>query len=100
MLDLARARVGGGINIKPEEGDPGALITPVVREHQAAAPERHSSLFDPFKNGQHRVGRSDGLGLGLSIVQQIVTAQAGRIDVHSEGNRRTVFRVQLPHEPA
>jgi signal transduction histidine kinase len=166
MLDLARARVGGGINIKPEEGDLGALITPVVREHQAAspgrqidmvrsgalrgpwdaeriaqvasnlvgnaikhgdpngpvvvqldgthpdavffsvmndgviAPERQSSLFDPFKNGQHRVGRNEGLGLGLYIVQQIVTAHAGRIDVRSDENRRTVFRVQLPRKPA
>jgi signal transduction histidine kinase len=63
------------------------------------APERQSSLFDPFKNGQHRVGRNEGLGLGLFIVQQIVTAHAGRIEVHSEENRRTVFRVHLPRKP-
>ncbi|HEV2703453.1 MAG TPA: hybrid sensor histidine kinase/response regulator [Steroidobacteraceae bacterium] len=162
MLDLARARVGGGIVIKREDGDLGALITPVVREHQAAspgrqieiadsgglqgqwdaeriaqvasnlvgnaiqhgepegavevrldgsqpdavvlsvvndgtiAPERQSGLFDPFKNGHHRVGRSEGLGLGLYIVQQIVTAHAGRIEVRTERDRRTVFRVHLP----
>ncbi len=41
MLDLARARVGNGIAIKREEGDLGALIGPVVREHQAASPGRH-----------------------------------------------------------
>jgi two-component system sensor histidine kinase/response regulator len=165
MLDLARARVGGGIVIKREEGDLGALITPVVREHQTAspgrqieiarsgalkgqwdaeriaqvasnlvgnaikhgaplgsvevyldgshpdavvfsvvndgtiAPERQPSLFNPFKNGQHRVGRNEGLGLGLYIVQQIVTAHAGRIEVHTEEDRRTVFRVHLPRRP-
>jgi signal transduction histidine kinase len=165
MLDLARARVGGGIVIKREPGDLGGLITPVVREHQAASPgrqidvmrsgtlkgqwdaeriaqvasnlvgnaikhgdpkgpvvvhldgtkpdgvifsvvndgvippERQSGLFDPFKNGQHRVGRNEGLGLGLFIVQQIVTAHAGLIDVHCEGGRRTVFRVHLPRNP-
>jgi two-component system, sensor histidine kinase and response regulator len=161
MLDLARARVGGGISVKRGAGDLGALIGPVVREHQAAAPdrdirflcngplnghwdaermaqvasnlignaikhgdpggpvlvkldgrhsdavvfsvtndglippERHAGLFDPFKDGRQRVGRSEGLGLGLYIVQQIVTAHAGSIDVLSEG-RRTVFRVHLP----
>jgi two-component system, sensor histidine kinase and response regulator len=162
MLDLARARIGGGIAIKREEGDLDALIVPVVGEHQAASPgrqievacrgvlrgqwdaeriaqvasnlignaikhgepagpvlvdldgtdrdgvaltvtndgvipsERHAGLFDPFKDGQQRVGRNEGLGLGLYIVQQIVTAHAGRIEVRSEELRRTVFRVWLP----
>ncbi len=162
MLDLARARLGGGIAIKREEGDLDTLLTPVVREHQTSAPdrriefvstgalrgqwdaeriaqvasnlignaikhgdadgsimvqldgmrsetiifsvandgvipaERHPGLFDPFKDGQHRVGRNEGLGLGLYIVQQIVTAHGGSIEVRSEDDRRTVFRVHLP----
>ncbi|HEX3836449.1 MAG TPA: hybrid sensor histidine kinase/response regulator [Steroidobacteraceae bacterium] len=58
--------------------------------------ERHAGLFDPFKDGQQRVGRSEGLGLGLYIVQQIVIAHAGSIEVRTEDARRTVFRVQLP----
>jgi two-component system sensor histidine kinase/response regulator len=166
MLDLARARIGGGIAIKREEGDFGLLIGPVVREHQAASPDRHieiinrgalggqwdseriaqvasnlignaikhgdphgpvvvhldgtqrdsvvfsvvndgviplerqARLFDPFKDGHQRVGRNEGLGLGLYIVQQIVTAHGGGIEVHTEEGRRTVFRVCLPRKPA
>jgi two-component system, sensor histidine kinase and response regulator len=162
MLDLARVRVGNGIAIKREEGDLGALIGPVVREHQATAPsrhievvskgvlkgqwdseriaqvvsnlignaikhgdpagpvvvyldgtasdtvsfrvsndgvipmQRHAGLFDPFKDGQQRVGRSEGLGLGLYIVQQLVSAHAGSIEVRTEEERRTVFQVLLP----
>ena len=38
MLDLARARLAGGIPIKREQVDLGALIERVVQEHQAAAP--------------------------------------------------------------
>jgi two-component system, sensor histidine kinase and response regulator len=61
--------------------------------------ERHAGLFDPFKDGQQRVGWFEGLGLGLYIVQQIVTAHSGSIGVRSDENRRTTFRVQLPREP-
>jgi two-component system, sensor histidine kinase and response regulator len=164
MLDLARARVGGGIAVKLQPGEFDALIAPVVREHRAASPERnievirhgvlsgqwdadriaqvasnlignaikhgdrdspvkvrldgthrdriifsvendgiipeerHAGLFDPFKDGHQRAGRSEGLGLGLYIVQQIVTAHAGTIDVRSEQDQRTVFKVELPRQ--
>jgi len=40
MLDLARARLGGGILIKREPADLKVLVERVVREHQAAAPSR------------------------------------------------------------
>jgi signal transduction histidine kinase len=40
MLDLARARLAGGIIVKREPGDLKALIEPVIAEHRAAAPER------------------------------------------------------------
>jgi signal transduction histidine kinase len=40
MLDLARARLGGGIIVKRERVDFKALVERVLREHQAAAPER------------------------------------------------------------
>ena len=40
MLDLARARLGGGIPVKCEPADFKVLVERVLREHQAAAPER------------------------------------------------------------
>ena len=40
MLDLARARLGGGIPVKCEPADFKALVERVLREHQAAAPDR------------------------------------------------------------
>jgi two-component system sensor histidine kinase/response regulator len=40
MLDLARARLAGGIVIKREPADMKMLVERVVREHQAAAPGR------------------------------------------------------------
>jgi two-component system, sensor histidine kinase and response regulator len=40
MLDLARARLAGGIIVKREASDFRALVERVVREHQTAAPAR------------------------------------------------------------
>ena len=40
MLDLARARLAGGIVVKREPADLRVLVERVVREHQAAAPGR------------------------------------------------------------
>jgi signal transduction histidine kinase len=40
MLDLSRARLGGGLPVQPEALDLGALARRVVREHQIAHPGR------------------------------------------------------------
>jgi two-component system sensor histidine kinase/response regulator len=40
VLDLARARLGGGIIVKREAADFRTLVERALREHQAAAPER------------------------------------------------------------
>src|ERR1700761_582102 len=40
MLDLARARLAGGIVVRREPGDIKALVERVVREYQAASPAR------------------------------------------------------------
>ena len=56
-------------------------------------------LFDPFRGGQRHLGRSEGLGLGLYIVQQIVLAHGGHVDVKTDA-QRTTFIVQIPRRPA
>jgi PAS domain S-box-containing protein len=63
-------------------------------------------LFEPFRRGAASRGR--GLGLGLYIVKQIVTAHGGDIDVHSTAENGTTFAVRVPrwmavahnHQPA
>ena len=56
-----------------------------------------SSLFEPFRRGSARASSTEGLGLGLFIVQQIVQAHGGEITARSEGDV-TTFRVVLPRK--
>ena len=162
MLDMARARLAGGIPLKREPADLGALVHRVVSEVHAAYPERKieieqtgtlsgnwdgerlaqvasnllgnalqhgdasgvvrftvdgtrpdavminvensgtippdllPQLFDPFRGARRQTGRTEGLGLGLYIVQQIVLAHGGSVDVQSGNDNHTAFVVRIP----
>ena len=162
MLDMARARLAGGIPLQREPADLGALVDRVVSEIQAAYPGRKievaqagdlggnwdgerlaqvasnllgnalqhgdasgavrvtvdgtrsdavlikvensgtippdllPQLFDPFRGARRQTGRTEGLGLGLYIVQQIVRAHGGSVDVQSGNDNRTAFVVRIP----
>ncbi|AKZ62577.1 chemotaxis protein CheY [Herbaspirillum hiltneri N3] len=165
MLDLARARLAGGIPLTRQPVSLDEVMQRVVQEHQAAFPEsrielqidgnpaghwdpdrlsqvaanllgnaiRHGKpgetvlvlldgnapeqatfsvvnagsiapevlpgIFDPFRSGAPYNGHNEGLGLGLYIVQQIVHAHQGEIDVQSGSGDKTVFTVTIPRQP-
>jgi len=60
-------------------------------------PEDIPHLFEQFYRGKH-VGSSaiPGAGLGLTIVREIVDQLRGQIEVSSEPNIGSLFRVRLP----
>jgi OmpR-family two-component system manganese-sensing sensor histidine kinase len=51
---------------------------------------------DPSRAGGEPAAGQRGAGLGLAIVQEIVQAHGGRIDIHSEVGRGTTFVIHLP----
>lgn len=53
-------------------------------------------LFEPFRRGDDPGGQRRGLGLGLYIVREIVTAHGGDVDVQSTVENGTCFTVRLP----
>lgn len=60
-------------------------------------PEDRPHIFQRFYRGsQHRQGGIPGTGLGLAIVKEIVDIHRGHIEVESEVNRGTVFRLYFP----
>jgi two-component system phosphate regulon sensor histidine kinase PhoR len=54
-------------------------------------------IFDKFYRVKHPKTRQvSGTGLGLSIVKRIVDAHHGTIDVESEPDKGTTFRILFP----
>ena len=82
------------LNVRGESSD----VVLEVHNHGTPIPEsERADLFVPMKkvkrNGQRQA--SEHLGLGLYIVDRIVAAHKGRIDVQSN-DEGTVFTVRLP----
>ena len=60
-------------------------------------PDVMARIFEKFYRApMARRIDAQGLGLGLSLVQQMVAAHGGRIEVESEPNQGSTFRVHLP----
>ncbi len=71
-------------------------VTLSVHNAGAIRPDVLPVLFDPFRSGRAGGSRRDGLGLGLFIVNQIVEAHGGQIEVLSTESDGTTFVVRLP----
>jgi signal transduction histidine kinase len=162
MLDLARARLAGGIPVDRKTIDLAAVIDKTIDQYRSAAPAREIDVrrdgslngewdadrieqmvanlvdnalqhgdaarpvtcvldgstqsevvlsisnggvippellphvFDPFRSRNAYRSRSEGLGLGLYIAEQIVRAHGGAIEVESGPDDMTTFRIALP----
>ena len=71
------------------------VMTSVRDDGTGIAPDALPHIFERFYRGQ--VSRSGaGAGLGLSIANELVTAQGGSITVDSEVGHGSVFTVTLP----
>ncbi len=90
---LQAMRSGGILRIRTEADDAHVIISFVDSGH-GIAPEQIGQLFEPYFTT-----KQDGTGLGLMIVQRIVREHGGTIEVESDRDRGTTFRIKLPiHE--
>jgi PAS domain S-box-containing protein len=79
------------------DGD-GEVCLAVENRGKPIPPALLPVLFEPFRRGSNGgdASHARGLGLGLYIAKQIVTAHGGEIDVSSTAEDGTRFAVRLP----
>jgi len=84
---------GGTLTLQTGEGSEGVWVS--VADTGGGIPEDQlNRIFEPFYTTKKK-----GSGLGLMLVQRIVRAHGGRIDLQSQVGRGTTFRIWLPlHE--
>jgi signal transduction histidine kinase len=83
--------VGGDDWVRLEVHNAGNPIDPELLPH----------VFEPLRQARRTggIGGVAGVGLGLYIVDHIVRAHGGKIQVQSTESEGTTFTVHLPREP-
>jgi len=87
---------GGEVEIQIREQDDCVLLT--VSDHGIGIdPQIRPRIFDRFfhleKHGDELYG---GLGIGLSITRQVIQQHKGSLEVESEPNRGSTFKISIP----
>jgi len=85
---------GGAITVDADRVDDRARVT-VTDSGPGIDPEVLPHIFERFRQGKE--GRAEGgLGLGLAIVEHLVTLHGGAVRVVSAAGRGTTFVIELP----
>jgi PAS domain S-box-containing protein len=85
------ASEGGELSVNSEQWAVDSVQIEVSDTGTGIPPENMDKIFEPLFTTRAR-----GIGLGLAICKKLVEANSGRIEVESEVNEGTKFRVFLP----
>jgi len=87
---------GGQITVQTERRDV-AVVVSVIDTGIGIADADIPLIFERFyRADKARNMHTGGAGLGLAIIQQLVEAHGGKVEVHSQMRRGSTFSVALP----
>lgn len=87
---------GGRIQVRLERVNSHVEII-VADNGKGIEPASLGSVFERFWQGEESAQSQHGIGLGLSIVKELVTLHGGTVSAHSEGpGKGSTFTVRLP----
>jgi two-component system, NtrC family, sensor histidine kinase PilS len=86
---------GGRLSIHLEDAPQGSVRISFRDTGTGLTQEEQEKIFHPFQSSF-----SDGVGLGLTVVSQIVAAHHGAIEVTSTKGEGTTFQITLPRQAA
>jgi signal transduction histidine kinase len=86
---------GGSIEVACRR-EQDSVVIDVRDDGEGIPPELLAHVFEPFKRGQHDA-TTPGLGIGLAIVESLVSLHGGNVIAHSQGQGKgSTFTVTLP----
>ncbi|NPV56328.1 MAG: HAMP domain-containing histidine kinase [Anaerolineae bacterium] len=86
----------GGLVTVAAKSLEGRLIISVADNGPGIPLDEQGKIFEPFYRGSHGRRIIQGMGLGLSIARDIITAHGGEIEVESDGNSGCRFTFFIP----
>ncbi|CAG0931143.1 two-component system, sensor histidine kinase [Thermoflexales bacterium] len=90
----------GSVTVHITRQDPVNYAIQVSDTGPGIAPDEQALVFETFQQGSVQApGRYKGLGLGLSIVKQLVTLMGGQVTLDSQLGQGTTFTISLPLAP-
>jgi two-component system sensor histidine kinase BaeS len=89
---------GSSISIAAEADRAGVSIH-VQDTGSGIAPIDQARIFEPFFRGQAMRRFPQGMGLGLTIANELVTAHGGQLELESAPGKGSAFTVRLPLIP-
>lgn len=88
---IQHAGEGGTVTLRSVPGPGEAVLLEVHNSGSYISEEERTAIFRPFESG-----RDEGTGLGLTLARYLVRLHEGRLEVESDRERGTTFRVVLP----
>ena len=82
------------IDVTPE---PKNIVVKVENTGRHLQKEEEEKLFELFFQGEEAKKLQNGVGLGLAICKEIITAHKGKIWVENVDNRRVSFNFTIPY---
>jgi signal transduction histidine kinase len=82
------------VTVKLSHGE-GKLVIAVKDRGIGISSSDVASIFDLFHRGAN-IGKRSGIGIGMFIVKQCVAMHHGNIEVNSEENIGTTFKISIP----
>jgi signal transduction histidine kinase len=97
LMNSAQAMPQGGVvqllaRVAGPTGERPARLEIVVKDTGSGIPDHvRERLFQPFVSG-----RSDGIGLGLTLSHRLARLNGGKLELQTSGSEGTSFRVSIP----
>ena len=88
-------REGGTIELKAR-AENNSLVVEVKDSGTGISSSELKQIFEPYYRGKASKLSSTGLGLGLTVVKQLVGLHQGKVWVQSKSNKGSTFTISLP----